>query len=237
MDTTQAEAMLDEYLVHGIAKEILFADEAKALCVEIGDHAQEVNAQGFGQLFGSLQLAYSDRQTLCVTKMFDPEGRQYPTRSIPAILNLIERHAVLWTLPQKHKLQEMLVLAGHDRQTVLNLDNTQLSLCIVSHFRSRLPMSESTATDQLSIALRNLRETRDKVIAHNESISQAARTLPTWGEPELLVAYAKDFVTTIGFGFLSLYLGNDSRNYRGAANPRRTSAELNRLLKAAQLIA
>lgn len=236
MDATAAETMLDEYLIQGIAKEIFFADEAKALCVEIGNYAQEVNTQGFGQLFGSLQVAYSDRQTLCVTKIFDPEDRRFPTRSIPTILNLIERNASSWSLPQKRKLQETLIVAGHDKQTILNLDNTQFSLAIVSHFKGTLPQGDSTAKSRLSIALRNLREARNKVIAHNEAIPQSARTLATWAETELLVNYAKNFLTTISFGFLSLYMGNDSRTYRSTKDAHRTSYELNQLLQAARIV-
>jgi hypothetical protein len=83
MNTQTPEATLEDYLLYGVAKEIFFADEARYLAIEIGNHAERVNAEGFGQLFGSLQVAYSDRQTLCVTKMFDPESRKYPTRDIP----------------------------------------------------------------------------------------------------------------------------------------------------------
>jgi len=235
MDTQSVEATLEEYLLQGVAKEIFFADEAKALCVEIGNHAQEVNAQGYGQLFGSLQVSYSDRQTLCVTKMFDPEDRRFPTRTIRAILNLIERHASLWSLPQKNKLQETLIIAGHDKQSILALDNAQLSLAIASHFNGTLPQGASAGVGQLSLALRNLREARNKVIAHNEAIAQSARTLATWGEAEALVTYAKNFVTIISFGFLNLYMGNDSSTYHTTADARRTSVALNRLLKAANL--
>jgi hypothetical protein len=236
MGTQTAEATLQEYLLQGIAKEIFFADEAKALCVEVGNHAEKVNAQGYGQLFGSLQVSYSGRQTLCVTKMFDPEDRRFPTRSIPATLNLIERHASLWSLPQKQKLQETLVIAGHDKQSVFALDNTQLSLAIAAHFKGTLPQGDNASADQLSLALRNLREARNKVIAHNEAIAKSARTLATWGEAELLVTYAKNFVTTISSGFLSLYMGNDSNTYHATADAHRTAAALNRLLKAANLV-
>lgn len=109
MDTDTAILKLKDYLLHGIAKDIFFADEAKSLAVVIGKHAETLNAQGFGHLFGSLQAAYSDRQTLCVTKVFDPESKIYPTRSIPTILNIIENNATLWSLPQRHVLYKMLI--------------------------------------------------------------------------------------------------------------------------------
>jgi hypothetical protein len=75
MDTKTAEETLEDYLLNGIAVEIYFANEAKDLCSEIGKYADQLNKHGYGQLFGSLQLAYSDRQTLSITKMFDPKSR------------------------------------------------------------------------------------------------------------------------------------------------------------------
>jgi AbiU2 len=197
MNTQTVETILKDYLLYGIAKEIFFADEAKLLVVEIGKYAETLNAQGFGRLFGSLQVAYSDRQTLCVTKMFDSENTRYPTRSIPAILNLIENNSSIWTLPQAHQLHKTLTDTGQDRQYVETLNNAQLSLAIVSHFRSTLPQVQRAGICSLSKSLIALREARDKVIAHNEAIAQSARTYPTWGDAEALVTYAKNFLVTI----------------------------------------
>lgn len=235
MNTQTMESTLKDYLLYGIAKEIFFADEAKLLVVEIGKYAGILNAQGFGKLFGSLQVAYSDRQTLCVTKMFDPQKPRYPTRSIPAILNLIENNVSIWTLPQKHKLHETLTDAGQDRQYVETLDNTQLSLAIASHFRSTLPQEKRASICSLSKSLMALREARNKVIAHNEAVDQSARTYPNWGDAEALVAYAKNFLVTISFGFLSLYLGQDSNSYYPASDAYGTSVALNQLLRRAKL--
>jgi hypothetical protein len=235
MVTQTAEATLHDYLLNGIAKEIFFADEAKSLAVEIGNHADRINAQGYGQLFGSMQVAYSDRQTLCVTKMFDPKNRRHPTRSIPAILNLIEDNATAWSLPQRHKLEETLCTAGHDARQVANLNNAELALAIVSHFRSTLPQIDRATICGLSLSLSTLREARNKIIAHNQAIAQSARTFATWGETEALVNYAKTFVALISFGFLNLYMGNDSDSYLPTADARATTAILKKLFKGANL--
>jgi hypothetical protein len=73
-------------LLYGLAAEILEADEAYALAEMIGKHAERINAVGFGALFRRLQLALSDRQTLSITKLYDPVNPRYQTRSIPATL-------------------------------------------------------------------------------------------------------------------------------------------------------
>ena len=234
MDTKTAEATLEDYLIHGIASDIFFADEAKSLCVEVGNHAEKVNAEGFGQLFGSIQAAYSDRQTLAVAKMFDPKDRNYPTRSIPAVLSLLEEYALLWSLPEKTALQNRLASAGLGEPTISAMNNEQLSLAVAAHFRSTLP--RTNGTDSLSLALGKIRQARNKSIAHNEAIAQSARTLPTWGEAESLVNYAKDVVTTMMFGFLSATMGHRG-SYYATADADRTSIALTRLLKAADLTA
>ena len=236
MNTHAAESRLEDYLLNGVAKEIFFADEAKSLVVEIGNSADLLNAQGFGHLFGSLQTAYSDRQTLCVTKMFDPESQRNPTRSIPAILNLIEYNASVWLLPQKHILHKTLIANGHNRQHIESLNNTHLSLATVTYFRSTLPQVERTMTCSLSRSLKALREARDKVIAHNEAIPQDARTYPTWGDAEALITYAKVFVVTISFGFLNLYMGEDADSYHPSLDAQGTTIALTRMLKKANLI-
>jgi hypothetical protein len=235
MNSQTVELTLKDYLLNGVVKEIFFAEEAKYLAQEIGNHADKINAQGFGHLFGSMQVAYSDRQTLCVTKMFDPEDRKYPTRSIPAILNLIEREASSWSLPQRHKLEETLAGTPYDANLFGTVGNVELAVYVASHFRDTLPNVGTLSTPKLSRAIVAMREARNKVIAHNEAIDQSARTLPTWEEADALVDYAKVFVTVISFGFLSLYMGHDSRTYLPTWDSCGTSALLKKLLTAANL--
>ena len=236
MDTETVEARLKDYLLQGVAKEIFFADEAKSIAVAIGNHAEQLNKHGFGGLFYSLQLAYSDRQTLCVAKMFEAESHRYPTRTIPAILKLIEDHASLWSLPQRHMLEGKLVSAGHERQQIQAADNASLSKLLASELRRTMPKVERADLPGLSASLTKLREARDKVIAHNEAVNDSARRYATWGEVEELVAYAKNFVTLISFGFLNLHMGTDSESYDPTYDARRSSAALLRLLQSANLV-
>jgi hypothetical protein len=46
--------------------ELFWADQTYALAEEIGKYAQRINAADFGELFGSLQLVLSERQTLAM---------------------------------------------------------------------------------------------------------------------------------------------------------------------------
>jgi hypothetical protein len=225
----EAENQLRDYLFQGIGQEIFWADEAYALAEEIGKHADQINAAGFGRLFGSLHIILSDRQTLSVTKMFDPPSRRYPTRSIPATLDFLEAHAELWKVPQWHKLQETLLGGGLASAYVEQLDNVKLTRAIVAHYRA--------AHAKLSPPLEALLQSRNKTIAHNEAVDRSTLQHPTWGGALSLVNYAKDFVSTIGYGYLNTLFGQGSQDYILTHEARRPSLALRRLLEAANVSA
>ena len=186
----KAEERLKDYLEKGIAFEITFVDRAYALAEEISQHAQQINKENFGELFGFLQQLLSDHQTLAVTKLFDPAGNKYATRSIPGTRVLLEKHAALWGMPGRCGLTEALVQGGKDASSLERLNNAELTHAVVNHFRDKLP------------AAGKLRQMRNKVIAHNEATQLQAQHMPTWGEALRLTNYAKDFLTTIWHGYL-----------------------------------
>jgi hypothetical protein len=235
MNTTECEKILNDYLMNGIVKELFFADQTKALAVTIGKHSNAINYNGFGDLFGSLQNILSDHQTLAVAKIYDPPSKKYPTRSLPAMLSLIEKHSNLWSLPQRHFLENFLIKGGNNPVFIKSLNNPKLSLEVVAHFNHIMPHKDKVSYCSLSNALETVRETRDKVHAHNEAIDKAARRLPTWAGVESLVNYAKDFACVIGFGFLSLYLGNQNKDYMLGKDAQQLSRKMEKLIVLAKL--
>jgi hypothetical protein len=190
LNVEEAEKRLRDYLLNGLATEIFWADQAYALAEEIGRHAEQVNAANFGELFGWLQLALSDRHTLAIVKIFDP-AKQYPTRSIPGTLNLLDSNAELWRVRERRRLHQVLIEAGVDRGRF-----RQFTCGRYEH-----------------------------------------RWIPTWGEANSLAKYAKEFVATVGTGYLGLIIGKGSDDYRLTDASRRTSLALRRLLKAAGIAA
>jgi hypothetical protein len=91
--------------------------------------------------------------------------------------------------------------------------------------------------DNLSLSLNILRQSRDKTIAHNEAIESSALQTLTWGEANSLANYAKEFVATVGAGYLGLVFSEGSDDYIFTDVSRRTSVALRRLLKAAGIAA
>lgn len=235
MNTQTAEETLRDYLMNGVVTDIYWADQAKAAALLIGEHSAFINAEDFGEVFGHLQTIFSDRETMAVAKLYDTPSTQYPTRSIPAMLKLIEQHSGLWSIPERHKLEQLLIHNGTDPALVRGMGNQQVTLDVASYFNRTLPHKSKMASCKLSAALEPVRETRNKVLAHNEAINKAARTLPTWDDTKALVDYAKDFVCIIGFGFLGTYLGNSHIDYMLAHDARRFSFKLSQLLDRAGL--
>jgi len=232
LNIDEAEEYLGDYLYNGLASEIFWAEQAHALAEEIGRHANQINDANYGQLFGAFQAILSDRQTLAIAKIFDPPSNRFPTRSIPAILNHLEVHADLWKLPDRQKLHEELAKGGVDITLLEKLSAPDLTRAVVSRFQSTLPSRSNV--DRLSLSLEALRESRNKVIAHNEAVDPATRRRPTWGDATPLVNYAKHFVSTVGRGFLGIHFEINGQ-FLLTEDAHRNSRALNRFFRAAGL--
>jgi hypothetical protein len=68
------------------------------------------------------------------------------------------------------------------------------------HYRARL------AAPEFHMALKRLRDSRDKVIAHNEHVDPSVRLRPTWDDAARLTAFAAEFTQVMAWGYLSLDL-------------------------------
>jgi hypothetical protein len=231
MNQAEAEEKLDDYLMKGIVFEIFLADEAKALAVKIGEHADALRQTQYGPLIYRLQIMASDLETLAVAKLFDSDTR---TRSIPNVLSLISDNLSVWQLKDRIPLVSLLTYDGHNESTLKSSSDIDLIRLTVDHYRQTLPHPANASQSSLSAALKAVRESRNKVHAHNEAIDAAARTHPTWAATESLNTYAKDFVRVIAMALLGLSLG--PANYYLSHDAVLTGHLFERLLKQAKLI-
>lgn len=196
MDRAHAESRLKEYLVHGLVPELYQAEEAYALAAEIGRHSAQVNAMGYGQLFAVLQHALSDRQTLSVVKLFEKNSR-FPVRSIPAVLRLLDEGAAIWKVREPTALAAVLGTAS-DTVSDGQVADAACTARVTRHFRVQLDSPRLTAP------LRRIRDSRDKVIAHNEAVDPLLRERPTWGDAAVLVEFGKHVAATVAWAYLGL---------------------------------
>ncbi len=215
MDTADAEKLLRAHLIEGVGNQISWADLTYELAKEISNHREQIAEARFDELFSRLWVILSDRQTLEVTKLLDPK-KNYPTRSIPGTLAILKHHARLWRIPQRESLIDALAQGGSEDTHLDQLSDEDLTYAVAQHYEKTLPDAPL------------LLQSRDKVIAHNEHISGPPLEAPTWGEATRVVTYAKDFVNTIGYGYLSqLWVQNSTQ---------RPAVALHRLLRTAGIV-
>lgn len=233
MNLADAEAKLDDYLMKGIVSEIFWADECRAFAVKIGKHSAELNKTQYAQLFGRLQTIMSEHQTMAVAKIYDRDRR---TRSIPSIISLIEDNVSVWHLKDRRALETFLIREGRNETLIKNTSDADLILYTTGHYRRTLPHPANAPHCNLSVALKGVLESRNKVHAHNEAIDAAMRTRPTWGGTENLVDYAKNFVSVIGMAFFARWFGTGSDDYYLSRDAQRISQMFERMMKDANLI-
>jgi hypothetical protein len=140
MNTRQAQEKLRRYLLFGLRVEWFWAKEAREFATVIGNHSQKINQSTLSYLFSGLQLVFSDRETVCVAKMFDKPNPRYPVRSIKSILNLIEDNSEVWSLPQRDSLVQL--LSANEYYSVENKTNGETSRDVVNYYRGTMPSVE-----------------------------------------------------------------------------------------------
>ncbi|MDQ3131319.1 MAG: hypothetical protein M3Q99_11245 [Acidobacteriota bacterium] len=226
MNTQEAEEKLKDYLFSGIRAELYCAKEARAVAKVIGDHSERLGATRFYSLFAWLNVVFSERETLCVAKIFDRPNKKFPVRSISSTLILIEENAGIWSLPERGYLEELLAKNGYD--VIKYKSNEQIALAVVEYFWRTIPSVEKKDDCQLSSALNRVFQSRDKVHAHNEDILRTERTLPTWTDTKNLIEYAEEFSKTVSRGFLGLA--------EIITDPEATSRQFERLMGISKLV-
>jgi len=77
----------------GILENIFAADESYNLAFCIGRRADDLNKHGYGAAFGPMQNMLEQHFVLSVTKLFEEGNPRYPTRSIPAAVQILKNQA------------------------------------------------------------------------------------------------------------------------------------------------
>jgi len=109
---------------------------------------------------------------------------------------LIKENLAIWHLRERIALEDLLMDHGCNQTTVKSFTDEQLISMLVMHYANTFP-DQSRLHYKLSASLAAVRESRNKVLAHNEEIDPSARKFPTWSDTKELVEYAKDFVFEI----------------------------------------
>jgi hypothetical protein len=87
----------------------------------------------------------------------------------------------------------------------------------------------------MQYALIEMKNVRDKAIAHSEAIHASRLKLPTYAKIDQLVDMAKKFVVVVGNGYLGINYEPDGK-YLYTSDAKRASRSLRRLLVKAGIL-
>jgi hypothetical protein len=227
-----AKAKLDELSNQGLVPDIFKAERARAIFRTIAEHADTINGpagKNYGGLFGALQSVHFEAEILAITRLYEKKQKRYATRSINTVLDLLNEHPE-FPIAQPYQLKlhmQQIGFAPTDLQLVDTGHQALITQRLVEHARNTLESPSFESSLQL------LRQVRDKRIAPNENV--VSIDVPLSSAIDELLAFAKNFVGTIGWAFLSTgFVNNDT--YFLSTDAEMPSRALVRLLRELALI-
>jgi hypothetical protein len=225
----EAREQLHDILWEGLQVDIFKGDQALQLVRFIGTHADKINEAKFGAIFGPLQDVFTDAAILSVNRLYDkPKG--FEVRSIPSTIDFIMGHGDNLKIEQRLPITRKLSGLGHDADELNKLSDAQITKMIARHFDKSLPRVALTHANALSKGLNALKTRRDKTIAHPEAVELSSLPIATFADMDQLLVYAKDFIHTVGFGYLSIIYKTDDDEYVLARDAGDATRALERLI-------
>lgn len=219
-ETKRAE--LEAMLAAGPMHDIFRADESRALVETIGTHSAAVNASTFTASFVALQTYAIDEFVLAITRLFDKAKKNYPLRSLPAIVDHVIANADALPVREPSFLDTAFTHLGAPLAG-LGADSPS-TLVAMGALRSMMP------TPETNTALDALKAQRDKRLAHPENI--AVESIPTtaWGPADELLRTAQLMLGALGGLTSVVYVGNQG-DYFLTSDAQRASVSTHRLLR------
>jgi len=216
-----------------IRDEIFRADRAWAVWKMTADFAQQINADNFGDLFGSLQGALLDQFTLSLTKLYEAPNSRYPILSIRTALEQLDQLASVLEIQDRPRLLRWVRSATPAGQDLGVLGDSELTRMLASSLRMSLPSLDQAESCEISRALEAHRTRRDKSVAHPEAVSAEQLPKTTWKASLSALATAKHVLNALGWSYLRIAYADDKGDYFLASDAERAAYALRRLLRRA----
>lgn len=220
--------------LNSLVSDVVEADTCIQVLKVIGEKADAINANNYGDLFRFLQGVLSNELNLALTRLFEPEGEKYPLRSIPSSLAMLEEGLCILPLGQKPSVISELVKMGVPSQELEGLDDEALKAKMIEVFRTKLPDVQKVELCNLSRMLAAWKKTRDKTIAHREALGPD-ENMPdrSFEQANALLDYAKHFISAVGWGFFNVAYTAEE-HYLLTDDTERIARALRRLLRSAR---
>lgn len=208
-----AKEIVKSYFMEGIVADLFAAEQTYALLKQIGQNANAINEASFGALFGPLQSVLSNAFFLSVAKLFEKPSKKYPTRSIPSVLQLLERSSNELLIGQRIMMLRRLAAAGMNIESLAEMPDSAITAKIVQFYNRSLPSTDLATWCDMSKSLHAVVTRRDKVVAHNEMIDRSTLPHTSWADIEQLMSYAKGFIDVMGIGYISMCFAADDGHH------------------------
>lgn len=218
-----------EAMIEGIADDLFWALETSSLALKINEKADGIDRANFGAFFGSIHIILNRFYILSVARMFERPNTRYTIRSIFQAISWLRAHVAAIPIKQMPELEKELCRLGANKPEVDTLCDEQLSAFVADFFEGRFRniIVDGLTAEQL---LEDLKTIRDKVVTHPEHIdAEDMRTL-YYKEYDAFLQFAREFVSTIGFGYFSIVYRDDSGSYSLDSDATRSTRSLTRLL-------
>jgi hypothetical protein len=163
-------------------------------------YLEGIKNNGYSNLIDFLQKSAFTRMILCVYKLFDSSPKSY---NVYRTLKIVEAGANALPIKKRDKLLMRLKdIVGHKSNTTyLGFTDQRLVMEIVSLYRPLLP--DKSRMEPLSLALKNIRQQRNSVIAHDDAEPAARLIKLTKDDVLLLLDFAKTFIGVIHSTFVN----------------------------------
>ncbi len=215
---------LREIVIEGLADSILQAEEAITLRAKIGTTSTRTGESGLDHLFDRLQVIMERFAILSTCSLFEKESDNYPLQSLPTALNHLRFNAEYLKIENKEFVIKKLISFGHEENQFEGIPDPWITQLVRKEFADRLPVPGNSGSGELSKAMDTLKSLHDTPVSHLETTQEPDGLTPVEAGIRTLLEFARDFVETIGKGYLNIDSEWDTA---------RTSGELIRLLNQA----
>lgn len=183
---------------------IYTADRAYMLLLEIGEHADAINAANLGAALGFLQQTLSDQFVLTVTKLFERVTKRNRIRSLPTILDYVRQHVDQLDIAEPYQAAKALAVEMGEPEPEWSFGLSEgLTDKFLDYYTTRMPDVRSSQFCKLSLTLKAVRARRDTSIAHDEIASVEHLPEFTLDQCNDLLRFAKGCLGVLGWAYLS----------------------------------
>jgi len=217
---------IEDTIKNGLVKGIFLFDRSFALLEIIKKHSSTIdgNKENFKELFITIHGALTIEAALAIARIYDEPSKRYPTRCLKGVLaHLIAYSEELPEIREPYHLKLSLETKVVPDNLIKAIQSSPTTFPALFSDFIKMELKKPENVD----AIEKLKDLRDKVMAHNERVTQING--PAWTALNNLCDLSKYIVGSLSWAYFSTaYTINGE--YSLTNDARRASYSLSRLL-------